>query len=98
MGGNTKVWFVIGAFSFILIITQLGALMGETLISNAPPSPATLAAPPSNFLATLGYIAENIGYFFTLMGLSSTYAILGIVLLILTVGMIWAVIELIRGV
>lgn len=89
--GDSKLYFVIGAFAFILFVTQMGAIIGIDMIPNAPTTPQ----PPTSIIDT---IFTNFGYFFQLMGLSSAYAFIGFILAIISVGMIWAIIELIRGV
>jgi hypothetical protein len=95
--GDGKVSFIIGAFAFITVITQIGALIGGDLITNAPPRPTT----PSNSLNVLEFIQysfSNLGYFFSLMRVSSAYAWAGAICSIFVVGIIWCIIEIVRGV
>ena len=89
--GDSKLYFVMGAFAFILFVTQIGEIIGLDMIPNAPTTPQA----PTSIIDT---IFTNFGYFFQLMGLSSAYALVGFVLAVISIGMIWAIIELIRGV
>jgi hypothetical protein len=92
----TKVWFILGTFAFITFVVQMGALMGSSIVTNAPPPPTIPDVPTAWDYLT--YPVANIGYFFQLMAVSSTYTVVGVILSIFLVGLIWAIIELIRGV
>ncbi len=91
----SKVWFIIGAISFISVVITLGALIGEDVIPNAPERP-TFDNP--SVWDYLSYPIDNLVYFMKLVPLSSSYEIVAIVLSILTLGVVWSVIEVIRGV
>jgi hypothetical protein len=78
------------SFAFILFVSQMGALMGQTIVSDAPTPPI-----PSGIADA---IVTNFAYFFTLMTISSGYAFVGLILSVLFAGMIWAIVEVIRGV
>lgn len=89
----TKVQFIFSAFAFVFLLTQIGAIMGVSLVTGyvdfVPPSP------PTNVLGLVLYIIQNIGFFFVLMTVSSAYQFLGFIVIILSVGIVWCVLELI---
>ena len=92
----SKVWFILGSFAFITVVTQIGALMGSTIVENAPDSPTLPDAPTVwNYIT---WPISNVIYFIQLMTISSAYAFVGAITLIIVVALIWAVLELIRGV
>jgi hypothetical protein len=102
---NTKVWFIVGAVAFITIVVWLGSLMGSNLIPNAPERPSieyretnTIWDKIANGFSTVVFPFQELGYFISLTFLSSSFSILGIILTILTIGVIWCIIEIIRGV
>ena len=92
---NTKL--AIFCIMFILLTTQIGALMGESIFSNTPNAP-TPPSEPDNWLGYITWPFENIIYFFQLMGISSAYTFLGTINIILILVIIMWVIELVRGV
>jgi hypothetical protein len=94
--GDSKVYFIIGAFAFITFVTQIGALMGSSIISDAPPSPTIPDNP--ELLDYVFWPIDNMAYFLLLATLSSGYAFVSIILGIFSLGIVWAVIELVRGV
>jgi len=91
-----KTYFIMFAFAFIFIVTQIGAMYGATILTgteNFTPPPI-----PTDPLGYVLYVFQNIAFFFMLMTVSTTFAFLGVILTILGVGVAWAVLELIRGV
>lgn len=91
----TKVWFITGAFAFITFMTQISAIMGADLVDNAPPPPEIPDQP--TLIDYIYWPFQNLGYFFQLMTISSGYAFLGAIFGVFSLGIIWAVTELIRG-
>ena len=82
---------------FLSTVVILSANMGMTLINNAP-QPPTIPPQPTG-LDYIGYLFGNMGYFFELMTMSSSFFVFGVVLLTpFIVTMLWAILELIRGV
>lgn len=92
----SKVWFIIGAVAFITVVIELGALMGEDLIPNAPERPNSFE--DASFWSILTNPLTNILYFIQLVPLSSGYQFLAVILSILGIGVIWSLVELARGV
>jgi hypothetical protein len=82
---------------FLFVVIQISALAGTDIVTNGSEAPEILDAPGSwDYLL---YPINNVGYFFTLMFVNSSYAFLGIVILTpFTIALIWAVLELLRGV
>jgi hypothetical protein len=92
----TKVWFILYYSLFLFTIIEISALAGSDLIKNSP-TPPTIPPNPSGF-DYLVFVLNNVGYFFTLMTISTEYAIFGVIVLTpFTIAMIWAILELIRG-
>jgi hypothetical protein len=92
----SKVQFIFTAFAFIFIVTQLGAIAGANIITGL--GDFTPPKPPTNPLEFFLYVFQNIVFFFELMTVSSAYTFVGGILVILVVGIVWCVLELIRGV
>lgn len=90
MGGNTKVWFIVGSIAFILVVVALSDMIGINVISGN-----------TNYeVQSINYANpfETIGFFINLMSISSTFNFVGIILITLSAGVLWAIVELIRGV
>lgn len=62
---------------FIFTLIQVSALIGGSLIGNAPPAPTIPSSP--GILDLLGWVVGNVGYFLVLMTVSTDFAILGAV-------------------
>jgi hypothetical protein len=95
--GISKVEFILYYSIFLFTVIQLTAMAGSNVIINAPTPPTIPPEPTAWDLAI--YPIANIGYFFTLMIVNSTFTLFGIMILTpFTIAMIWAVLELLRGV
>ena len=92
----SKTFFILSYTIFVFFLIQILALMGQNIINNAPNPP--IIPPQPTILDYIVYPFLNIGYFFQLMAISSTYALIGLILLPFNIALIWSVIELIRGV
>jgi len=93
----TKVEFFVFYTMFLFAIIQITAMMGSDIITNAPTVPTIPAVPTA--WDYLSYPFENIAYFFTLAALRSSFAIFGAIIITpFAIGVIWAVIELVRGI
>ena len=96
--GLTKTDFILADVVFLFFVIQISALAGVSIL-NSTGITFTPPAPPTDPITFLLYIFNNIGIFFTLMGLSSQFFLIGAVLIVpLSIALLWAVIELIRGI
>jgi hypothetical protein len=105
----TKLQFLLFYTIFLFFITQISAMAGESIVSGIPP-PNVPSQPSGSygggivgFFDSIGYLIRyiftNIGYFFTLMRASTTFALFGAVILTpFVIVLIWIILELIRGV
>ena len=96
--GDSKVTFIVGITIFFLFIVQVTGIWGVSFLQNADinftPPPA-----PTSILDALAFVVGNFAVFFTIMSVSSTFLIIGSVIFLgYTIGMLWAILELIRGV
>jgi hypothetical protein len=72
-------------------------MAGVSIVKNAP-SPPTIPPQPT-IIDYIVYPISNIGYFFSLMAVSSDYLIFGtLVISPFIIGLIWTILELVRGV
>jgi hypothetical protein len=95
MSGITSLQFILFYSLFLFLVIQITGLMGENVISGV--NPPSLPQQPT-FLNYLAYPFENIGFFFKLMGASSSFAILGTIILTpFAIGIIWIILQLVRG-
>jgi hypothetical protein len=93
----TKLEFILYYTIVLFFIMQITSMAGASLVSgvNAPTPPD----PPHGALDTIGWVVGNIGYFFQLMGTSTTFTLFGTLILTpFLIVLIWIVIEIIRGV
>lgn len=104
----TKIQFLLGYSVFLFFIMQISAMAGEAIISgiNTPDVPTQPDKPDrggfwgfwDGLVNTTRYIFGNIGYFFKLMGASTTFGMFGAVILTpFMIVLIWMLLELIRG-
>lgn len=95
---QSKVGYLFGFTIFFFFLIQIGALAGVEILGGAAAG-FTSPAPPTDPITTLLYVINNIGIFFTLMGASSEFFLLGTILIpAMTITLFWAILELIRGV
>lgn len=106
--GLTRLQFILGYSIFLFFVMQLSAMAGQTIISGITP-PSVPSAPNTpgktgfwgfwdGLIDVVAYIFGNIGYFFKLMGASTTFGMFGTVILTpFVIGLIWIIIEVIRG-
>jgi len=92
--------FLIPSVTFIIVVGMLGSLLGMTLISGSvskitPPTCDISGA--DALIDAIICFGKMIGYFFNLMTVSSEFFILGTILLILSIGLGYVVIRLLRG-
>jgi hypothetical protein len=83
MGSTTSIGryeFLLAYTTFLFFIIQVSAMAGTSIIQNAPPSPTFPTDVPS-IIGIPAFVIGNIVYFFKLMLLSSTFGLIGIVLL-----------------
>jgi len=77
----------------------MSAVTGVGILANLdptfqPPTPPTTI----DFFGTISFIVANFVIFFTLMGVSTTFFIVGAVLITtITITMLWVVLRLVRG-
>jgi hypothetical protein len=82
---------------FVFAMVELSSLASVSLINN-PPSTPVLPTQPTG-IDVITYLINNIAYFFTLMTISSSYALLGTIILVpYVISMGWCLLEIIRGV
>lgn len=96
--GDSKVFFIISITMFFFFIVQITGLWGASFLSNSDinftPPPA-----PTSILDALSFVVGNFGVFFAIMTVSSGFLVFGtVIVLAYSVGMLWAILELIRGV
>lgn len=95
----TKVFFILGLTVFVFFIINVSAMVGVSSITGQTNIEIPETRPTADPISALLYIPQNIGIFFQLMTLSSTFSIFGTVLLFgYGVAMFWAILELVRGV
>jgi hypothetical protein len=105
----TKIQFIMGYSLFLFFLMQISAMAGESIVSGieAPSVPTSPTTPTQGgfwgfwdgLVNIIGYIFSNIGYFFKLMGASTTFGIFGAVVLTpFVITLVWIILELIRGV
>ena len=89
-GGITGLQFILFYSIFLFTLMQISAMAGQNIIIGIDPP-----TPPK----TVGdALFGNFGYFFRMMGASSAFALFGTVVLTpFVVGLIWLIIETIRG-
>lgn len=93
----TKLEFILFYSLFLGFVVQLSSMAGAAIIKNAPPPPTI--PPEPTVLDYIVYPILNLGYFFRLMGVSTDFMLFGtLVLTPLIVGLIYLIIELVRGV
>lgn len=94
----TKVFFILGISVFFLFLVQVSALWGIRILDNIDPT-FVAPAPPTDPLATIFYVLNNFGIFFQLMFASSGFLIFGSVVVVgYSIAMLWAILEMVRGV
>lgn len=82
---------------FIFTVVFLTSLGAPSIVENAPDAPTMPTTSPT-ILDYLVFVFDNIAYFFTLMFISSTYAVLGTVLFLpFGILILWDILHLIRG-
>ena len=105
----TKIQFIMGYSIFLFFLMQLSSMAGQAIVSGiSPPDVPSKPTFPNQtgivgFLNTvldmIQYLFHNIGYFFKLMGASTTFGIFGAVVLTpFTIVLVWIILELIRGI
>jgi hypothetical protein len=93
----SKLNFILFYTVFLFFITNISALAGQSILQNAPQPPTIPSAPTA--LDYILYPIFNIVYFFQLMGVSSVFLAFGALILTpFIITMLWAILELIRGV
>lgn len=98
----TKVFFILASTIFFLFVVNVAGNMGQTVISGFTPSALT----PSNTtvagvdpLSSLFYVTQNLAVFFQLMFISSEWFLFGSIIIGgYVIAMLWAILEIIRGV
>lgn len=94
----SKLGFIIGSTIFFLFIVQVSAYVGTELVSGFEPSTTTNFTGISVLDLIIG-VVNNVGIFIALIGVSSEFSLFnGTILLAYATGMIWAIVELLRGV
>jgi len=92
-----KLDFILFYSMFLFFIVQIGSMAGINIVKNAPAPPSL--PPKPTVLDYLVYPFQNIGYFFSLMRVSSDYLLFGSLILVpYIITLIWIIIELVRGV
>lgn len=92
----TKLQFIYFYAVFLFFVVEIGALMGVSIVKDAP-SPPTIPPQPTVW-DYLTWPIANIGYFFQLMLVSSDFFLFGaLVLTPFIIGLIWIAIETMRG-
>lgn len=92
----TKLEFILFYSLFLGFVVQMSALAGANIVKDAPPPPTI--PPEPTIIDYIVYPIKNIGYFFRLMAVSSDFLLFGALLLSpFLVGLIWTIIELVRG-
>lgn len=95
----SKVWFILASTIFVLFLIQVGAMIGASIVTGGGTSITTPTAPSADPISNAIWVVQNIGFFFTLMTVDSSFLIFGSVIILgYVISMIWAVIEVIRGV
>jgi len=93
----TKLQFIYFYTVFLMFVIQISAMAGTTIVSNAPPPPTIPPQPTALDYITWPFL--NIGYFFQLMLVSSTYFIFGTLILTpILIALIFIILEWARGV
>ncbi len=93
-----KIQFILFYTTFFFFIAQVTGMAGQSLISGVTTS-ITPPPAPTSILDTIGYVVNNIGFFFSLMTISTTYMLFGILIVSpFIITMLWILLEMIRGI
>lgn len=97
--GFSKLGFIFAGSVFFFFIAQVSAIVGVSFLSGGVSGNVTPPDAPTSILDTIFYVVNNFAIFFTLMTVSSGFAIFGgVVVVAYVIGLIWAILELVRGV
>jgi len=89
---------IIGYVIFLGVLSFLATIGANQILTNPPTPPIVPPIPSADPISTLFWVAENIGYFFTLMlATSLEYPLLAVFIAGYTVVIIYIVLGLIRG-
>ncbi len=92
-----KLSFILFYSTFLFFIMQISAMAGADIVQNAPTTPTMSGTP--NVVTYLVWVFANMGYFFSLMAVSSEFFLFGVFILTpFIIGMVWTILELARGV
>ncbi len=92
----TRLGFIFGATVFLFFVTQVSALIGSEIISGFQPL-FELQLTSIPLLDTILFLFNNIGVFLGLLAISTEIQILSIILTPILLGVLWSIIEVIRG-